>query len=166
MSRKWCVAAAATLLLLPGAAAAAMDIGDVAPDLVRTDLSGKPFALAGLRGKVVLLNFWATWCAPCREEMPVFSRWQLSYGAQGLSVVGVSMDDDLDSVRQMLAQRPVSYRVVMGDAILAEKFGGVLGLPLSYLLDAQGRVVARYQGEANIPEMEKKITDLLASPRQ
>jgi thiol-disulfide isomerase/thioredoxin len=165
MSRKWCVAAAATALLLPGAAAAAMGIGDVAPDLIRTDLSGKPFALAGLRGKVVLLNFWATWCAPCREEMPVFSRWQLSYGAQGLSVVGVSMDDDLDSVRQALARRPVSYRVVMGDAILAERFGGVLGLPLSYLLDAQGRVVARYQGEANLPGMEQKIRELLAAAR-
>jgi thiol-disulfide isomerase/thioredoxin len=166
MSRKACVAAAAALLLLPGAAAAAMGIGEVAPDLVRTDLSGKQFALTGLRGKVVLLNFWATWCAPCREEMPAFSRWQLSYGAQGLSVVGVSMDDDLESVRQMLAQRPVSYRVVMGDAILAERFGGVLGLPLSYLLDAQGRVVARYQGEANLPEMEKKLRELLASSRQ
>jgi cytochrome c biogenesis protein CcmG/thiol:disulfide interchange protein DsbE len=166
MSGKWCVAAAAALLLLPGAAAAAMGIGDVAPDLVRTDLSGKPFALAGLRGKVVLLNFWATWCAPCREEMPVFSRWQLSYGPRGLSVVGVSMDDDVGAVRQMLAQRPVSYRLVMGDAILAERFGGVLGLPLSYLLDAQGRVVARYQGEVNLPEIEKKIRELLASSRQ
>jgi cytochrome c biogenesis protein CcmG/thiol:disulfide interchange protein DsbE len=155
----------AVLALVLGAVqpARALGIGDVAPELMRTDLAGKAFALSGLRGKVVLLNFWATWCAPCREEMPVFSSWQHTYGARGLGVVGVSMDDDIESVKQVLAQRPVAYPVVMGDAQTGERFGGVLGLPLSYLLDAQGRVVARYQGEASIAAMERQIKALLAA---
>jgi thiol-disulfide isomerase/thioredoxin len=153
------------LVLGTGHPARALGIGDVAPELVRTDLAGKAFALSGLRGRVVLLNFWATWCAPCREEMPVFSSWQRTYGARGLGIVGVSMDDDVESVRQALAQRPVAYPVVMGDAQIGERFGGVLGLPLSYLLDAQGRVVARYQGEASIAAMERQIKALLAAKR-
>jgi peroxiredoxin len=153
---------AAALSLLLCATAAALNIGDAVPDFARTGLAGSKVTLSGLRGKVVLLNFWATWCAPCREEMPAFSRWQRNYGARGLQIIGVSMDDEPGSVTQMLARRPVSYPVVMGDAKLAESFGGVLGLPLSYLIDAQGRVVARFQGEANLPGMEATIKALLS----
>jgi peroxiredoxin len=156
------LASAAALSLLLCAAAAATKIGDTVPDFARTGLSGSQVTLSGLRGKVVLLNFWATWCAPCREEMPAFSRWQRNYGAKGLQIIGVSMDDEPESVTQMLAQRPVSYPIVMGDAKLTASFGGVLGLPLSYLIDAQGRVVARFQGEANLPRMEATIKELLS----
>lgn len=96
--------------------------------------------------------------------MPLFSKWQRDYGAQGLQIVGVSMDDDVTSVKQLLAQRPVLYPIVMGDAKLGEQFGGVLGLPLSFLIDAQGRIVARYQGESDLAIMEAKLKELL--PRQ
>jgi len=156
------LATAAALSLLLCATAEAMSIGDAVPDFARTGLSGSKVTLSGLRGKVVLLNFWATWCAPCREEMPAFSRWQRTYGARGLQIIGVSMDDEPGSVTQMLAQHPVSYPIVMGDAKLAASFGGVLGLPLSYLIDAQGRVVARFQGEANLPRMEATLKELLS----
>jgi cytochrome c biogenesis protein CcmG, thiol:disulfide interchange protein DsbE len=156
----------AVLALGPAAAAHALATGEVAPDFTRTDLQGKAFTLSALRGKVVLLNFWATWCAPCREEMPAFSAWQRSHGKQGLAIVGVSMDDDPGSVRQALATRPVSYPVVMGDAKLGERMGGVLGLPLSYLLDRDGRVVARYQGEASLGAIEARIKELLAARRR
>jgi thiol-disulfide isomerase/thioredoxin len=152
---------AAWFALLAASGAQAMAVGDVAPAFARDDLSGKPVDLPSLRGKLVLLNFWATWCAPCREEMPAFSQWQRRYRAQGLRVVGISMDDDAASVRAFLAKRPVAYPVVMGDAALGERFGGVLGLPLSYLVDAQGRVVARYQGEADLAAMEAKLKELL-----
>jgi cytochrome c biogenesis protein CcmG/thiol:disulfide interchange protein DsbE len=147
-------------------AADAMGIGDVAPDFSRVDVYGKQVKLSELRGGLVLLNFWATWCAPCREEMPEFSRWQRAYGAKGLRIIGVSMDDDVESVRQVLAGRPVSYPIVMGDARFGESFGGVLGLPLSYLIDAHGRVVARYQGEIDLPRMEARLRELISPPRR
>ncbi|MDE2251840.1 MAG: TlpA family protein disulfide reductase [Gammaproteobacteria bacterium] len=156
------LAVAALLALGLGSGAQALSVGDAAPDFTGTDVAGKPFALSGLRGRVVLLNFWATWCAPCREEMPVFSTWQQTYGARGLSIVGVSMDDGLGAVRRLLAQNPVSYPVIMGDARLGERFGGVLGLPLSYLLDGQGRVVARYQGEGSLAAIESRLQSLVA----
>jgi peroxiredoxin len=159
MSLRW-ITAATVVVLLCGATMPAK-VGDVAPDFARADLAGRQVHLADYRGKLVLLNFWATWCAPCRKEMPLFSRWQRDYGAQGLQIVGVSMDDDETLVRQLLEQRPVHYPIVMGDAKLGEQFGGVLGLPLSFLIDAQGRIVARYQGESDLARMEAKLKELL-----
>ncbi len=152
-------------MLLCGATSA-VEVGDVAPDFTRDDLAGGQVHLADYRGKLVLLNFWATWCAPCRKEMPLFSEWQRDYRAQGLQIIGISMDDDIASVKQLLAQRPVRYPIVMGDAKLGERFGGVLGLPLSFLIDAQGRIVARYQGESDLANMEAKLKQLLPRQRQ
>mgnify|MGYP003507784765 CR=1 FL=1 len=141
----------AALAGLFSGAASAMKVGDVAPDFTRADLGGKEVQLSRHRGKLVLLNFWASWCPPCREEMA------------GLQIIGVSMDDDRSEVKRFLAQYPVSYPIVMGDARFAGQFGGVLGLPLTYLIDAQGRVVARYQGEADLPKMEAKVKELLGA---
>ncbi len=152
-------------MLLCGATTA-IKVGDVAPDFTRADLAGRQVHLAGYRGKLVLLNFWATWCAPCRKEMPQFSEWQRDYRAQGLQIIGISMDDDIAPVKQLLAQHPVRYPIVMGDAKLGERFGGVLGLPLSFLIDAQGRIVARYQGEGDLADMEAKLKELLPRQRQ
>jgi peroxiredoxin len=95
--------------------------------------------------------------------MPVFSRWQKDLQAKGLQVIGVSMDDDESEVRRFLARYPVSYPIVMGDARFAGKFGGVLGLPLTYLIDAQGQVVARYQGEADLAKLDAKVKELLGA---
>jgi cytochrome c biogenesis protein CcmG/thiol:disulfide interchange protein DsbE len=154
---------AAMLSVLLCDSAFAAKIGEVAPDFVRADFADKQFRLSDYRGKLVLLNFWATWCPPCREEMPLFSKWQREYKTKGLQVIGVSMDDDGASVKEFLAEHPVTYPIVMGDVKLAETYGGVLGLPLSYLIDMQGRVVARYQGEADLAKMEAKIKNLLAT---
>jgi peroxiredoxin len=93
--------------------------------------------------------------------MPLFSGWQKALQARGLQVIGVSMDDDGAEVERFLAKYPVSYPILMGDAKFAEQFGGVLGLPLTYLIDAQGRVVARFQGEADLAKMEAKVKELL-----
>lgn len=153
----------AALAGLFSGAASAMKVGDVAPDFTRADLGGREVQLSRHRGKLVLLNFWASWCPPCREEMPVLSRWQNALQAAGLQIIGVSMDDDRSEVKRFLAKYPVSYPIVMGDARFAEQFGGVLGLPLTYLIDAQGRVVARYQGEADLAKMEAKVKELLGA---
>jgi peroxiredoxin len=134
----------------------------VAPDFTRTDLIGKPFSLRHYRGKVVLLNFWATWCAPCLTEIPTFEAWQNTYGAAGLQIVGVSMDDDAAPVKRAYAKYRLNYPVAMGDTQLAESFGGVLGLPLSYLIDPDGRIVGRYQGDLDLAQLESKIKSLLS----
>jgi len=110
----------------------------------------------------VLLNFWATWCAPCLVEMPVFAQWQRLYGPQGFQVVGISMDDDSAPVRSLLGKLKVNYPVAMGDAALGERYGGVLGLPLTYLIDKDGVVRARFQGETDSNKIETQVKLMLA----
>ncbi len=136
-------------------------LNTVAPDFTRNDLSGQPLRLDQFRGRVVLLNFWATWCAPCIEEIPVFSRWQRQYGDAGLQVIGVSMDDDEAAVRRFLAKHEVPYPILMGDAKLGKAFGGVYGLPQSFLIDARGRIVFRNVGELNLEALRLQIQGLI-----
>ncbi len=156
--------AAPLVSMLSAAAPAGGDALRPAPDFTRTDLEGKPLTLSGYRGRLVLLNFWATWCTPCLAEIPKFAAWQSSYGDSGLQVVGVSMDDSAEPVKRAYRKFHLNYPVVMGDAQLGERFGGVLGLPLSYLIDPQGRIVRRYQGEPDLQQMETQIVTLLPRP--
>jgi peroxiredoxin len=144
--------------------AAAQTAPPTAPDFTRTDLSGKSLALRSYRGKLVLLNFWATWCAPCLSEIPRFADWQRRYGPAGLQILGVSMDDSAAPVRAAYQKYHLDYPVVMGDAQLGELFGGVLGLPFTYLIDPRGRIVARFEGEPDLKRMEARIQSLLAHP--
>jgi len=139
----------------------AVNVGDTAPDFVAVDTDMKDVKLSDYRGKVVLLNFWASWCAPCLKELPRFSAWQRDYGVEGLQILGVSMDDDAAPVRRLLAKHPLAYPILMGDAKLGEAFGGVLGLPCSYLIDTEGRIVARFRGEGDLKQIEAQIKALL-----
>ena len=137
-------------------------LGKPAPALVRTGLDGQPVDLAKLRGKVVLLNFWATWCAPCQAEMPIFVRWQSAYQAQGLQVVGVSMDDDAGPVQRLTRRLHVNYPVAMGDEKLGAAWGNVLGLPLTFVIDRKGIVRARFAGETDPAKILAALKPLLA----
>ena len=132
-----------------------------APAVLRHDLNGQPLSLARLRGKVVLLNFWASWCGPCLTEMPQFMAWQRQYAAQGLRVVGISMDDDVASARKLVTRLKVDYPIAMGDPVLGRSYG-VLGLPLTFLIDRKGQVRAVYQGVSNLKAMDGQINALLA----
>ena len=133
-----------------------------APEFTRTDLNGGILDLASFRGKVVLLDFWATWCAPCQVEMPAFAQWQRNYGSQGLQVIGISMDDDPALARKLSVKLRLNYPMAMGDEKLGELYGGVLGLPLTYLIDKHGIVRAKFQGETDLETMEKQLKALLA----
>jgi peroxiredoxin len=138
--------------------------GLLAPDFTRTDLAGNVLRLSSYRGKVILLNFWATWCGPCLVEIPRFSGWQQKYGSEGLQILGVSMDDESTPVKRVLRVYHVAYPVAMGDENLGELYGGVLGLPLTFIIDPSGRIVARYQGVSDLTQMEFRIKALLPRP--
>ena len=133
-----------------------------APEFSRNTLNGGRVDLASYRGKVVLLDFWATWCASCQVEMPAFAQWQRYYGSQGLQVLGISMDDDPALARKLCTKLKLNYPVAMGDEKLGELYGGVLGLPLAYLIDRNGNVRAKFQGETDLKTIEKQLKALLA----
>lgn len=156
-------AAAWVLGLMLAGGAWALGPGDAAPDFVLADLSGQPLRLAAYRGKVVLVSFWASWCEPCLAEMPSFSRWQRSYGAAGLQILGISMDDGPAPVRRLLERHPVAYPIALGDAPLGARYGGILGLPQSFLIDRHGTVLARYKGETDLAQIEADIRTQLSA---
>ena len=133
----------------------------VAPDFSLTDLNGQTLQLSRYRGKVVVLNFWATWCSPCRSEIPRFVDLQNKYGGNGLQIIGISLDDDPKLVRGFYQQLRMNYPVAIGDATLAERYGGILGLPVSFLICRDGRICAKHVGEADIALMEQEIKSAL-----
>ena len=124
-------------------------LGDAAPDLVLRDLAGTERRLSQWRGKAVLVNFWATWCGPCREEMPALDAARKAFSANGVEVVGIALDD-ADSVRAFLAASPVSYPILLaapGGPSPAVAFGNVREvLPYSVLVDRQGHLQRQHLG--------------------
>jgi peroxiredoxin len=135
-----------------------------APDFTLPLIDGGQLRLSSYRGKVVLLDFWATWCVPCREETPHFVEMQQKYGSQGLQIIGVSMDDSPDPVRTFYQQFHMNYPVVMGTAEVGGAYGGVLGLPIAFVIDREGRIYAKHIGATDAAVFDRDITTLLQTP--
>jgi peroxiredoxin len=135
---------------------------NVAPDFTLADLQGRKLNLADHKGKVILLDFWATWCVPCQREIPRFIEWQKKYGNQGFQVIGISMDDDENAARKFVKRYKLNYPVAMGTEKLAESYGGVLGLPANLIIDREGQVVAKHVGETDLTALEAEIKSQLS----
>lgn len=135
----------------------------LAPDFSLPNISGGQLTLSSYRGKVVLLDFWATWCTPCREEIPRFVQLQNDYGPHGLEIIGVSMDDSPDPVRDFYQHFHMNYPVVMGNAKTGELYGGILGLPIAFVLDREGHISSKHIGAADLSALENEIVKLLQS---
>ena len=122
-------------------------IGNLAPDFELPELDGKKLKLSDLRGKAVLLNFWATYCGPCKIEMPWFVELQKEYGPQGFQIVGVAMDDaSTEDIAKFAKEMGVNYPILLGKESVGESYGGVSVLPTTFFVDRDGRLIAREFG--------------------
>ena len=133
------------------------------------DLNGKSHALADWRGKVVLVNFWATWCPPCREEVPLLVKMQAKYAAQGLQIVGIATDEQSEQdVRSFVKKMVVNYPILMSDnqsAEIVNAFGGnFIGLPETIVLNRDGSVFKTHTGELEPKEAEDLVLTALKLP--
>jgi thiol-disulfide isomerase/thioredoxin len=150
---------------------AAMKAGEPAPDISVKALDDESVTLADYKGKVVLVNFWATWCDPCREEIPWLIEMQDRYGPKGFTVLGIAMDEEGKPVVAPFVAKerydvqgqklPMNYPILIGNEGVAEKFGGLLGYPTSILISKDGKQLKKITGIINEEEISKLVEGAL-----
>lgn len=146
------------------AAAANLQPARMAPDFTLRDLQGRTVRLSDFRGKAVVLNFWASWCPPCRLEIPWFVGLQKKYGAQGLQVIGVSLDSSGPAaVAQFARQAGINYIVAPGDDAVITRYGGINVLPTTVYIGRDGKVVDYVSGLITPMQVEHKVKLALAT---
>src|SRR5881296_4477046 len=137
---------------------------DPAPEFSLTSLDGKPVTLAGSKGKVILLNFWATWCGPCRAEIPDLVELQNKY-KDHLQILGLVVDDDdQDAIKEFSEKFGINYPVALATNDIRMQYGGIPALPTSFVLDSEGRVVQKHEGLRDPVLYEAEIRSLLGLP--
>ncbi len=137
--------------------------GAPAPAWKLRDANGKTVSSTDFKGKVIVLDFWATWCPPCRAEIPGFIELQKEYGKDGLAIIGASVDgaDEIAAVKNFARKFDVNYPVVLADEETVRAFGGVDAIPTTFVIDREGRIVSRHLGFTEKADLEKEIKTLL-----
>jgi len=131
-----------------------------APSFTLTNVNGRSVSLSDFKGKVVILDFWATWCPPCKQEIPDFISLQSQYASRGLQIVGIALDQP-DKVRAFAQQNGMNYPVLFGTDQIAALYGGIEGIPTTFILDKNGNIVTRFEGFRSREDFESEINRLL-----
>jgi len=138
--------------------------GQQAPDFSLQSLDGATVHLSDYRGRAVVLNFWATWCAPCKIEMPWFVELQKQYGAQGLQLVGVAMDDaSPKEIKEFAQEMGVNYPILVGKESVGQAYGGIPFMPETFYIDRRGKIVENAFGLKSKGEIEDNMKKIIAS---
>lgn len=149
-------------MLALGCTPALAQMAQKAPNFKLKAQDGSVVELAKLKGKVVVVNFWATWCGPCRREIPGFMEVYKQYKDKGLEIVGVSLDQEgWDVVKPYLQRMPINYPVVIGDGNLADAYGGIDAIPATFIIDRKGNIARKHVGYMNKTEFEQIVKQLL-----
>jgi peroxiredoxin len=147
-----------------GGLTTAVVAGHLAPDFELKDINGKMVKLSDFRGKAVVLNFWATWCPPCKTEIPWFEDLQDKYGNQGLAIVGVALDDASDKeIAEFAKDMKMNYPVLIGKEETSDLYGGVEALPTTFYIDRSGKIMTSIPGLVDQREIEANIVKALNS---
>jgi len=157
--------AAALCLAAPLSAQKESKSGELKPAKLNfsfKDVNGKKVSLSAFKGKVILLDFWATWCVPCKAEIPGFIDLQKKYGARGLQVIGLSVDDPMSTAKKYVDEMKMNYPVLLaeGKEDILKAYDPIPSIPVSVIIDRQGRIVARHLGIASMDVFEKELTSL------
>ena len=153
----------AAVAVSPAVALPAQDVGSAAPAWKLKDLEGREISFDQFKGKIVVVDFWATWCGPCISEIPGYIELQKKYGPQGLAIVGIAYRDfnGPAKVKKFAEEKGMNYTIVIGDETVADAFGGIEGIPTTFLIDRQGRIVHRKVGAMDHEEYEKLVQQAL-----
>ncbi len=155
---------------LPGCSAGQLDSlrpsgtnrsADKMPEFSLKDTSGNLVSSAQFKGKVLIVDFWATWCPPCRVEMPHFQELYEKYKDRGLEIIGISLDVDPEDVKEYVKEIGINYTILMADNKVQKAFGGLLGLPTTFVIDRKGNIYKKYIGFTEKKEFERAVAELL-----
>ena len=154
-----------SLMLFAEARAAKGDVGENAPAWSLPGLDGKTVNLSDFKGKVVILDFWATWCPPCREEIPSFIQIQKEFSDKGVVVVGIALDEEgAKVVKPFAKKKEINYPLVIGKTSTTEDYGGIEGIPTTFIINADGKIVGKHVGLTTKAEFLKELAPLLKAP--
>jgi cytochrome c biogenesis protein CcmG/thiol:disulfide interchange protein DsbE len=164
LSRTWMCAFCAAVVMVLASPLSAAQPGEASPDATMVTLDGKPFTLASLKGRVVVLDFWASWCAPCRKSFPFLDALQKKHSHEGLEVVGLTLEEDDDAVNGFVASIPVQFTILRDTSERTGEAFGIVAMPTTLLIGRDGEVAARFEGgdETVHAKIEAAVTTLLA----